>query len=281
MQMNRFMRALAAAPLAASCCVVFAAQPGAQPEAHAASAATSDAPAPKIVPLLLFVLQQVGGMAFRQVVGDSPFGLFRKLAQGQSDAVHGAASATPPEAPASAGIAPVVGYSIEQLDPMSYAGIRSLDVSQKAPALKTGDVFALRYSTSLPAQVRLENIDPSGSINDLGTYTVMPDQLNRIPSDLGIKLVGQPGTEVIRFYFYPCMPGGAGDEAWAVALKGKLPDCGRGPNPVVQAAASGAIRPKALVNLAQPDASMSFAGSADYRANDVTSTVALIQHEAR
>lgn len=278
--MNHLARPITALALAMMSSVTLASEPpsAAAPPASAADAA--EQPTPKIAPLLVFVLQQVGGMAFKQVVGDSPFGLFRKLMERQFDAIYGPAPA-PSQVPVEAGaVAPVVGYAIEQLDPKSFASLKSLDVAKKTPVLKTGDVFALQYSTSLPGQVRLENIDPSGTVNDLGTYTVTPDQLNRIPRDLGIKLVGKPGTEVIRFYFYPCMPAGATDEGWAAALKGKLPDCGRGPNPVMQAAASGAIRPKALVNLSQPDASMSFAGSADYRSNDVTSTVALVQHEA-
>lgn len=263
--------------------LVFTAQASDEPSAASTPAPPASAagqPAPKIVPLLGFVLSQIGGMAFKQAVGESPLGLFRKLREQYFDSGKSAATSIDAQPQNERALAPVVGYSIEQLDPKTFASLKSLDVANQTPALKTGDVFAVKYSTSLPGQVRLENIDPSGVVNDLGTYTVTPDQLNRIPSNLGIKLVGQPGTEVIRFYFYPCLPSGSAEEAWAAGFKDRLPACGRGPNPVVLAAASGAIRPKSLVNLAQPDATMSFAGSADYRVNDITSTVALIQHEA-
>lgn len=275
--MNTSARMLAFLLLTASCATATADTAAPPPAAVASQAA--DAPKPKVAPLLGFVLSQLGSIAFQKVVGDTPAGLFRKLLQRQFDSIYGGDQA--PQAPAATGdVAPIVGYVIERLDPKTFTPIGALDVARAAPSLKTGEVFALQYSTSLPGQVRLENIDPAGTVNDLGTYTVLPDQLNRIPRDLGIKLVGQPGTEVIRFYFYPCLPVGAAGEAWSAPYKGKLPDCGRGPNPMVLAAASGAVRPKALVNLSQPDDTMSFAGSADYRMNDVTSTVALIRHEA-
>lgn len=240
-------------------------------------AVAGETPQPKVSPLLAFVLNQVAGMVTDHLFGDSPLGLFRRLL-GREPA---AAPAVLPLAEGTT-LAPVVGYALQQLDPQSFAVVKPIELrTGEAPVLRTGDVFALLYSTNLPGQVRLENIDPTGQVADLGVYTVLPDQLNRLPRDLGIKLVGRPGAEIIRFYFYPCLPPGSAGAAWAASFAGKLPDCGRGPNPVVQAAASGALKPKALVNLAQPDETMSFAGAADYRLNDVTSTVAVIRHEAR
>jgi hypothetical protein len=262
--------------------LVWAAAPWAlaQPGTAGVVAAPASQPAgdvsPKVSPLLAFVLNQVATMATDHFFGDSPLGLFRRLL--------GLTPALKPEAAplADGALAPVVGYALQQLDPQSFEVVKPLALSgHEPPLLRTGDVFALLYSTNLPGQVRLENIDPRGQVSDLGVYTVLPDQLNRLPRDLGIKLVGQPGAEIIRFYFYPCLPPGSAGAAWAGRFAGKLPDCGRGPNPVVQAAASGALKPKALVNLAQPDETMSFAGAADYRLNDVTSTVAVIRHEAR
>ena len=263
-------------------------------------AAATEEPAAKLSPLLGQVLERVAP-ANREgasgAAGES--GLFRRLAQQQR------AAATPPEGrrptgavvPAALALPPFVpalGYAMEQLDPVSFAVLRPLPVAGSGALLRTGDVFVLQFSTSLPGRVRLENIDAAGRVADLGTHTVFVDQLNRIPRDKGIQLQGQPGLERLRFYFYPCLPAEAAGKAWAAEFQGKLPPCTGAP--VLQSAHAGnsagsptgnptstygTVVPRALVNLAQPDTHLVFAGSPEYQPGDVTLMEAQIRHEGR
>ena len=180
-------------------------------------------------------------------------------------------------------LVPTLGYAMELLDPKSFAVIRPVPVAGSGARLRTGDVFVLQFSTNLPGQVRLENIDPAGQAADLGTYTVLVDQLNRIPRDRGIQLQGRPGQERLRFFFYPCLPRQAAGKPWAADFQDRLPPCGV--MPAVQladsgnAAAYGAVKPRALTNLHQPDATMVFAGASGFNPGDVTLLEARIRHD--
>lgn len=251
----------------------------AEPPAGAPGAANDPvaaAPQPKFAPLLGLVAQQIGSMLFQRVFKNEIDGIFKPLVD-MSQNLIGVGPETA-GGPANERLVPTVGYAIDQLDPTSFEVLRSSSLSEAATTLKTGDVFAIRYATNLPGQVRLENIDPAGQINDLGVYTVFPGATNRIPSDHGIKLVGRPGLEVIKLYFFPCVPGGPDMEALKAEFGNRLPACGEGQNPRVVAAAKGAIKTRSLQNLSQPDNKVTFSGTSDYERNDVTSTALMIQH---
>lgn len=199
----------------------------------------------------------------------------RKPAAGKAGATTKAAKAAP-------AIVPALAWAMEQLDPASFAVVRPVPVGGSGALLRTGDVFVVQFSTSLPGHVRLVNVDPKGQTADLGTYTVLVDQLNRLPRDKGIQLQGQPGVERLRFYFYPCLPQEAADKAWVAEFKGRLPNCPAAP--VAQSVDTGnlgSVAPRALVNLAQTDAHVAIAGSTDYQPGDVTLMEALIRHESR
>jgi hypothetical protein len=244
--------------------------------APATALTTASEPAAKLSPLL--------GQVLGRVVPNGPDnpaakpGLFSRLAQQQ----HGAAGSARPAGSPSTAMVPALGYAMEQLDPQSFAVLRPIPVGGSGALLRTGDVFVLQFSTSLPGEVRLENIDPRGRITDLGTYTVLVDQLNRLPRDKGIQLQGQPGLERLRFYFYPCLPAEAAGKRWAAEFQGRLPACGTAP---VQLASTtpgrslGVVTPRALVNLAQPDSHLAFAGSTDYQPGEVTLMEAQIRNE--
>jgi hypothetical protein len=230
-------------------------------------------PAAKLSPLLGQVLGRV--LPTGQEAAPADAGLFRRLAQQQA-----AAGTVRPAG--SAAMVPALGYAMEQLDPASFAVLRPIPVGGSGALLRTGDVFVLQFSTSLPGEVRLENIDPRGRITDLGTYTVLVDQLNRLPRDKGIQLQGQPGLERLRFYFYPCLPAEAAGKRWAAEFQGRLPACGTAPvhqASATQGRALGVVAPRALVNLAQPDRHLAFAGSTDYQPGEVTLMEAQIRHE--
>jgi hypothetical protein len=242
----------------------------AEPPVAAASAPTSP-----ISPILAQVLGQLSPGVRQAPSGQA--GLFGRYAQ-----VHkaGAADGKP------AALVPALGWAMEQLDPASFAVLRPVPVGGAGPLLRTGDVFVVQFSTSLPGQVRMENIDPAGKVTDLGLYTVLVDQLNRLPRDKGIQLQGQPGVERLRFHFYPCLPGEAANKAWAADYQGRLPACPATPQrnatQVAQATRSfGTVTPRALVNLAQPDPNVAFAATADYKPGEVTLMEAQIRHEAR
>ena len=261
-----------------------AATPVAAPvAAHSQPALGSAESAAKLSPLLSQVLERVAPANRDAATGEG--GLFRRLAQ-----QHKAALPPADKRRAGAGmvpaLVPALGYAMEQLDPASFAVLRPIPVAGSGALLRTGDVFVLQFSTSLPGQVRLENIDAQGRVADLGTHTVFVDQLNRIPRDKGIQLRGQPGLERLRFYFYPCMPPEAAGMSWAAEFQGKLPPCAAAP--VLQSANAGSyatpfgtVVPRALVNLAQPDANLVFAGSPEYQPGDVTVMEAQIRHEGR
>ena len=273
--------------------------------AAAVPAAATEEPAAKLSPLLGQVLERVapasrdgaaragGAAGAADAAGES--GLFRRLAQ-----QHRATLASPDNRNPGAGagavptlspaFVPALGYAMEQLDPVTFAVLRPLPVAGSGALLRTGDVFVLQFSTSLPGRVRLENIDTTGRVADLGTHTVLVDQLNRIPRDKGIQLQGQPGLERLRFYFYPCLPAEAAGKPWAAEFQGKLPPCTAAPvlqsahlgNPAGNpAGAYGTVVPRALVNLTQPDTHLVFAGSPEYQPGDVTLMEAQIRHEGR
>lgn len=203
-------------------------------------------------------------------------GLFRRFAEQNKAA---AVASGPRPAPS---MVPALAYAMEQLDPVSFAVLRPIPVAGSGALLRTGDVFVLQFSTSLPGQVRMENVDSSGQVADLGTYTVFVDQLNRLPRDKGIQLRGQPGLERLRFYFYPCLPPEAANQPWAVDFQGRLPACAAQPLArVANAQAYGTVTPRALVNLAQPDANLVFAASSEYQPGEVTLMEAQIRHEGR
>jgi hypothetical protein len=239
----------------------------AEPPAAAASAPMS--------PILAQVLGQLSPGVRQAPAAEA--GLFGRYAQAHK---AGAADARPSH------LVPALGWAMEQLDPATFAVLRPLPVGGAGPQLRTGDVFVVQFSTSLPGQVRMENIDPAGKATDLGLYTVLVDQLNRLPRDKGIQLQGLPGVERLRFHFYPCLPGEAAGKAWAADYQGRLPACPAQPQrtatQVAQATRSfGTVTPRALVNLAQPDPNVAFAASADYKPGEVTLMEAQIRHEAR
>ena len=251
------------------------------------------ASAAALAPLLHDVMARVG-TAPRD---SAEQGLFQRLAEqqlaarpaapsgsaaGKAQARKTAGRKSTPKQAATPAIVPALAWAMEQLDPDNFAVLRPVPVGGSGALLRTGDVFVVQFSTSLPGQVRLVNVDPQGQTADLGTYTVLVDQLNRLPRDKGIQLQGQPGVERLRFYFYPCLPAEAADKAWVAEFKGRLPACAAmPPAPSANANALGTVAPRALVNLAQTDAHVAIAGSADYQPGDITLMEALIRHESR
>ena len=250
---------------------------GASAALPAAGQAPAEPVAAKVSPVLGQVLGRVLPATHQTPAAEA--GLFRRLAQ-QLAAVEGAASAH-----STAALMPALGYAMEQIDPRSFAVLRPIPVAGSGALLRTGDAFMLQFSTSLPGQVRLENVDPQGRVADLGRYTVLVDPLNRIPRDKGIQLQGQPGVERLRFYFYPCLPVESANQRWLAEFQGRLPACPpvatQHVAPAAGSRALGTVRARALVNLNQLDSHLAFAGSNEYQPGEVTLMEAQIRHEGR
>jgi hypothetical protein len=222
--------------------------------------------------LLSQVLNRVGSGSREGQAAEA--GLFKRLARQNPPA------SAADEAPAPGALTPALGYAMEQLDPASFAVLRPIAVGGSGALLRTGDVFVLQFSTNLPGQVRLENIDSRGRVADLGTYTVLVDTLNRLPRDRGIQLQGQPGLERLRFYFYPCMPPEAAGKPWAADFEQRLPPCyGAAARQTADGGGYGVVSPRAMENLTQPDAHLAFAGIRNYQPGEVTLMEARIRHE--
>jgi hypothetical protein len=178
-------------------------------------------------------------------------------------------------------VVPSVLYSLDQLDPKKYTARRHIDVAGSVPTLHTGDVFAIEYSTNLPGQLRIENIDSAGKTTDLGTYTMRAGRDNRIPITKGIKLVGETGIETFKMYFFPCVPADPQASAGASGSEASLPVCPARPSPQLLKASQGLIASKGAVNLESPDPTIAIAAVTDYQPDDVMVNDFRIQHVAQ
>jgi hypothetical protein len=185
---------------------------------------------------------------------------------------------TPPIPASKAAVVPSVVYSLERLDPKTYKMTSAIDLGHGAPTLHTGDVFAIEYSTNVPGQVRIDNVDSAGQKAALGTYTVLSGHDNRIPVTKGIKLIGSTGTETFKLYFFPCLPADAGGNSDAAAASAGLPSCPAGPSPQLLKASNGLVGAKAAVNLDSPDPTIAVSAVASYQPNDVTESDFQIRH---
>jgi hypothetical protein len=241
-------------------------------EGSASSASAPEALQPKIAPLLGFILERLISAAVK-ADAEKPDGLFNKL-----KTQLGFGDKPREETKDDDTLTPAVGYSLQQLDPGNFSVRTALRVGEAPTVLKTGDVFSVQYSTNLPGQIRLENVDPMGRVSDLGTYTVLVDQLNRLPRERGIRLQGEPGLEQLKIYFIPCLPPEAAGQPWRVRFEAQLPECSGTTRMQVAAAGTGSVRTRSLVNLAQPDTTVAFAAATQYRVNEVTMATVQIKH---
>jgi len=178
-------------------------------------------------------------------------------------------------------VAPSIIFSLDLLDPQTFALQHQVDFTQGAPTLRTGDVFAIEYATNVTGQVRIEDIDSAGKKFSLGTYTVQAGRDNRIPAARGIKLIGLTGTETFRMYFYPCRTSGAAADASAESTTvASLPACPIGMNTRLAQASKGLRASKSAINLETPDPTITAAAVPNYQSDDVTVSEFRIDHVA-
>ena len=204
--------------------------------------------------------------------------------QAQASNNSAAAQASSPDASQAAAqnqsqaqtVTPSVVYALDRVDPSTFATIGAIDLSQGAAVLHTGDVFAIRYSTNLPGQVHIDNIDSAGATNSLGNFTVLAGRDNRIPKTKGFQLAGVTGAEQFKMYFYPCAAadpnGGTGNAA------ASLPPCNQDTTAKLLKASKRLILAKSAVNLESPDPTIAVSAAQNYRPNDVTENDFALQH---
>ncbi len=179
------------------------------------------------------------------------------------------------------GVPPSLIYAVDRVDPTTFATLGPLGVDKARPTLKTGDVFALRFATNLPGQVRVENIDAGGQRSPLGTYNVLPGQDNRIPRTKGIQLVGSTGEETFNLYFYPCVPSEAAGLRGLATYRDELPACSAAGSSELQVASRGMVRVRSAQNLELDDPSMVVAAVLDFKPRDIVQQSFRLLHEAR
>jgi hypothetical protein len=96
--------------------------------------------------------------------------------------------------------------------------------------MKTGDVFAIKFSTSLPGKVRLLSTDVNGVLTESDPYDVFPGEDNRMPrvGQQGIRMTGSIGIEVMDIKFFPCISAvqTIRDRASVRPFVNLLPSCG-------------------------------------------------------
>ena len=279
---------------ASSAAMMAWAQPAAMVQEQSTEAA---AVAPKGVALVALLLKPLLASAAGKVaeaasdqLGDGVGNLFSRFfnsrkAKKPVDAIAAgtaASAASMPGAIASAqGVTPSLIYAVDRVDPMSFAALGALDVDKARPSLKTGDVFAIRFATNLPGQVRVENVDAAGQRNPLGTYNVLPGQDNRIPRTKGIQLVGTPGEETFNLYFYPCVPAEAAGLRGLATYKDALPACSASGASELQVASRGMVRVRSAQNLELDDPSMVVAAVLDFKPRDIIQQSFRLLHEGR
>ena len=262
----------------------------------AESAASAPAVAPKAGVLMALLLKplferaagkvaEAAGDQLGEGVGDlfSRFFGSRKTKKPADDMAVGTApvALSLPSASGSAqAVTPSLIYAVDRVDPASFASLGPLAVDKARPKLKTGDVFAVRFATNLPGQVRVENIDASGRRNPLGTYNVLPGQDNRIPRTKGIQLTGTTGEETFNLYFYPCLPSEASGLRGLATYKDALPACSAAGASEIQVASRGVVRVRSAQNLELDDPSMVVAAVFDFKPRDIVLRSFRLLHEA-
>lgn len=262
----------------------------------AESAASAPAVAPKAGVLMALLLKplferaagkvaEAAGDQLGEGVGDlfSRFFGSRKTKKPADDMAVGTApvALSLPSASGSAqAVTPSLIYAVDRVDPASFASLGPLAVDKARAKLKTGDVFAVRFATNLPGQVRVENIDASGRRNPLGTYNVLPGQDNRIPRTKGIQLTGTTGEETFNLYFYPCLPSEASGLRGLATYKDALPACSAAGASEIQVASRGVVRVRSAQNLELDDPSMVVAAVFDFKPRDIVLQSFRLLHEA-
>lgn len=94
-------------------------------------------------------------------------------------------------------------------------------------AIRTGESFALLFTTTVPGRVRLINTDVNAAVTSSDVYEALPGQDNRMPRDWqgAIMMAGTPGTEYLDVEFTPCVSAQFASDPRVAPFQGVLPVC--------------------------------------------------------
>ena len=73
--------------------------------------------------------------------------------------------------------------------------------------IRTGESFAIAFSTTVPGRVKLINTDVDTHVSESSVYETIPGSDNRLPRlhEGGILMTGKPGVESLDVEFTPCI----------------------------------------------------------------------------
>jgi hypothetical protein len=94
-------------------------------------------------------------------------------------------------------------------------------------SIKTGESFAIKFSTSTPGRVRLYATDSDRKTNASDLYEAIPANDNRMPRQHqgGILMSGNTGTEYLDIEFTPCVSVALQTNPSVAAFSTSLPAC--------------------------------------------------------
>lgn len=93
--------------------------------------------------------------------------------------------------------------------------------------IRTGEAFAIRFSTSVPGRVRLINTDVDNVVTPSSLYEAIPGSDNRMPREHegGILMTGKPGQEYLDVEFVPCISTALSGHPAVQPFAASLPPC--------------------------------------------------------
>lgn len=131
---------------------------------------------------------------------------------------------------------PVLSFEVQKLNSaLPNAGIagrlaRGKLAGDDAPqfTIRTGEVFAIAFTTTVPGRVQLYATDTHGGASRSELYEAVPGEDKRIPraNKPGIVMQGLPGPETIEVSFQPCVAASLAHLPAVAPFKGVIPDCG-------------------------------------------------------
>jgi hypothetical protein len=93
--------------------------------------------------------------------------------------------------------------------------------------IKTGESFAVLFTTTVPGRVRMINTDVNQVVSPSDVYEALPGADNRMPRDWqgGVIMAGTPGIEYLDVEFTPCVSQQYITDSRVAQFQGVLPNC--------------------------------------------------------
>ncbi len=131
---------------------------------------------------------------------------------------------------------PVLTFVVQKLDsrerdaPVVAELIKGKLSTAQSPhfTIRTDEVFALAFTTTVPGRVQLEGANSFGEKSLSGHYEAVPGENKRIPraDQRGILMEGRTGPETIDVIFYPCVSPSLAHLPQVAPFRNVIPPCG-------------------------------------------------------